>query len=112
MAKKFDSGLTPDAIFASSDFFAAAAIKEAAKRGYNVPNDIAVVGFNNSSISQITSPTITTVSQPSYKLGYYACDMLHNMISNPDLKIKNHILSTEFVIRESTRLKLSKNGPV
>lgn len=112
VAKKFDSGLMPDAIFASSDFFAAAAIKEAAKRGYNVPNDIAVVGFNNSSISQITSPTITTVSQPSYKLGYYACDMLHNMISNPDLKIKNHILSTEFVIRESTRLKLSKNGPV
>lgn len=110
IAKKLDSGFMPDAIFAASDIFAAAAIKEAMKRGCQIPKDIAVVGFSNSLISMMTSPTITTVSQPSYKLGRCACDMLHNIITNPDLKIDNHILKTEFVIRESTRLKLSKNN--
>lgn len=108
MSKKFDSGFMPDAIFTASDIFAAAAIKEAMRRGYKIPKDIAVVGFNNSSISLMTSPTITTVSQPSHKLGRCACDMLHNIITNPNLEIGNHILKTEFVIRESTRLKLSK----
>lgn len=109
ISKKFDSGIIPDAIFAASDIFAAAAIKEIMRRGYKVPNDIAVVGFNNSSISMMTTPTITTVSQPSYKMGHCACDVLHNIIANPQLEIGNHILKTEFVIRESTRLKFHKS---
>ncbi len=109
ISKKLDSGIIPDAIFAASDIFAAAAIKEIIRRGYKVPNDIAVVGFNNSSISMMTTPTITTVSQPSYKMGHCACDVLHNRIANPQLEIGNHILKTEFVIRESTMLKLHKS---
>lgn len=109
LSKKFDSGFMPDAVFATSDILAAAAIKEAMRRGYMIPKDIAVVGFNNSSISRMTSPTITTVSQPLYDMGRCACDMLHNITANPQLKIGNHILKTEFVIRESTRLKLHKS---
>ena len=67
-----------------------------------IPEDIIVVGFDNLDISIMTCPTITTVNQPSFQLGYSACELLLDSINHPDMFPKSLILDTELIIRESS----------
>lgn len=93
----------PDAVFAISDVFAAAVINTATKLGLRVPEDLAVVGFDDIDLATQTSPSITTVRQPSFQIGYQACDMLIEMLHAPDAVAGRKImLDTELIIREST----------
>lgn len=108
--KMLDSRILPNAIFAVSDILAAAAIKAVTQSGLDVPEDISVVGFDNSPISVMTSPSITTVSQPAYQLGFCACDMVHDIFSNNSLDSRSIMLNTEFIIRESTQLQLKRKN--
>ena len=107
--KMLDAKILPNAIFAVSDILAAAAVKAVKQSDLLVPEDISVVGFDNSPISIMTSPSITTVSQPAYQLGFCACDMIHDIVLNSYLDSKTIMLNTEFIIRESTQLQLRKN---
>lgn len=93
----------PDAIFAISDIFAAAAIKAAAAADLRVPQDVIVVGFDNINVSITTTPSITTVSQPRYQLGYTAFELLLNEVMNPGAPKQQIFLDTELIIRESTK---------
>ena len=100
-----NSSNPPDAFFCISDVLAAAAIKASLERGYKIPSDIAVVGFDNIIISQIMNPTITTVHQPTSQIGSIALEMLVKLI-NKDCDFLNTIhLNTELIIRESTTEK-------
>jgi DNA-binding LacI/PurR family transcriptional regulator len=92
----------PDAFFAISDVYAAAIIKAATRLGLNVPKDISVVGFDNTEISIMTEPSITTVNQPRFQLGSFACDLLIDKIIDPTLPNKHMILDTELIVRDST----------
>jgi LacI family transcriptional regulator len=58
----------PDGIFTSNDTSAVAAIVELEKAGLNIPDDIAVVGFNNEPISQVIKPNLTTVDYPAREM--------------------------------------------
>jgi len=91
-----------DAVFACSDIFAAAAIEAAKQVGKKVPAEIAVIGFDNIDLTLMISPTITTISQPSFEIGYQSCDILIESIGKPYLDPKNVTLFTDFIIREST----------
>ncbi|PAV30784.1 LacI family transcriptional regulator [Virgibacillus profundi] len=89
----------PTAVFAVSDTLAIGALK-ALKAESELPNPIAVVGFDNISFSNMTYPTLTTISQPMYKMGYLAVDMLMN--SMKDEKVESIVLDHELIIRDST----------
>ena len=91
-----------DAVFASSDIFAAAAIEAAKRVGKKIPEDIAVIGFDNIDLTIMVSPSITTIAQPSFEIGYHSCDILIESIGKPQLEPKNITLFTDFIIREST----------
>lgn len=93
----------PDAIFASSDVLAAATINAAHTLGIRVPEDLSVIGFDNVITSQIAQPAITTIAQPCFQMGQQACSILVDKIANPELHDRQILLSTELVIRESTR---------
>jgi LacI family repressor for deo operon, udp, cdd, tsx, nupC, and nupG len=101
----FESGKRPDAFFCVSDVFAAAVIKVGMRLGFSIPKDIAVIGFDNVDISCMMSPTITTVSQPQFQLGFSSCELLIECINNPDIPAHNIILATELLVRESTTMK-------
>ena len=92
----------PDAIFAVSDVIAAAVIKVARRLGIKVPQDLGVIGFDNTEISQMMEPSITTINQPRYELGAYACDLLLEQIKNPKAPARQLLLNTELIAREST----------
>ena len=91
----------PDAIFAVSDVFAVAAVKAAKRLGLNVPEDIGVVGFDNTNISIISEPSLTTVKQPQFQLGFLACEMLLEKINNQNTPPKQIMLDVEIIVRES-----------
>ncbi|GAA0484968.1 LacI family DNA-binding transcriptional regulator [Salinibacillus aidingensis] len=100
MRKLLQTDEKPTAVFSVSDTLAIGALKEINAHELNVPEDIALVGFDKISFSNMTNPTLTTVSQPMYKMGCTAADMLIKKIHNKD--VESVILDHELVIREST----------
>lgn len=93
----------PDAFFACSDVFAAAAINAAQSLGIRVPEDLSVIGVDNVETSRMTFPPITTIAQPGFQMGQQACSILVEKIGNPELPPRHILLSTELIIRGSTR---------
>lgn len=97
------SSSRPDSIFAASDVFAVAAVKAADYYGIRVPEELAVVGFDNVLLSTISSPSITTVSQPRFQMGYTAGELLYESITATGPCPPKHIvLDTELIIRDSS----------
>jgi len=91
----------PTAIFCVSDSCAAGVIKTLVKNNIKVPSEISVMGFDNTQLSQICTPTITTVKQPQYEIGYQAMELLLDKMNNINLENKNIILDYSIVERES-----------
>ncbi len=91
----------PTAIFAFSDFIAIQIMKNLNKRGYRIPQDISIIGFDDT-LADLTIPSLTTVSQPFYEMGAKAAEILIERIKNPNLPIQHIKLPTKLVIREST----------
>lgn len=97
----------PDGFFAVNDLTAAATMKIIMNMGYNVPDDIAVIGFTSGMISDITNPTLTSVEQHGYLVGKEAVRLLIDRLGKGlDLPFQTKIIKTELVIKGSTlRLK-------
>lgn len=93
----------PDALFTTSDVLAAAVINAAHSLGLRVPEDVSVIGFDNVETSRMTLPAITTIAQPTHQLGQQACSILLDRIHNPEFPHRQILLSTEMVIRGSTK---------
>ncbi len=90
----------PDAFFAANDEMAIGCIKALQQNGYNVPEDVAVIGFDDIQIGQYITPKLTTIKRPMYDLGVLAAHTLYGMI-NGNIESKKMMLTTELVIRES-----------
>jgi LacI family transcriptional regulator len=91
----------PTAIFASNDVMAMGVMDAVRNRGFRVPDDISVVGFDDIPQASVVRPGLTTVSQPLEKMGRVATQMLLDLFRNKE-KTDNRIeLPTELVIRES-----------
>lgn len=97
------------AVFACNDLMAYGVYKTAKKLKLSVPDDISIIGFDDISLSQIVTPTLTTVSQPIYEMGYEAAKMLISLIEDKKLKRKIKKLSTNLVVRESTAKKSNRS---
>jgi LacI family repressor for deo operon, udp, cdd, tsx, nupC, and nupG len=90
----------PSAVFAVSDTLAIGALKEINLNGLKVPQDISLIGFDKIAFSNMTFPTLTTVAQPMYQIGFTAASMLINIIHGKI--VESMVLDHELVIREST----------
>jgi LacI family transcriptional regulator len=91
----------PDAIACGNDQMAIGAIRELHTAGFRVPEDIAVVGFDDMHLGALLTPPLTTVHQPMRGLGERACSMLLERIADPALPHRAERLPTTLVIRES-----------
>jgi LacI family transcriptional regulator len=99
-----DEGLSFDAVFCGNDLIAISVIKALKNNGYNIPADIAVVGFDDIYMASVVEPGLTTVKQPIYEMGYKAVELLIEVLEKPEKGIeqKKIILDTELIIRSST----------
>ena len=93
----------PDAIFATADVFAVAAINAAKKLGFRVPEDISVIGFDNVEAALMCDPQLTTVEQPAEEIGYQSCEILIENLQGSDTQPKHIKLETELIVRQSTK---------
>jgi DNA-binding LacI/PurR family transcriptional regulator len=91
-----------DAVFAASDLMAAAAIGVLHQAGRRIPEDIAVVGFDDSPTALSTRPQLSTIRQPIEQIGHEAISMLVREMQEPGRAPDQLVLATELVVREST----------
>ncbi|MDR3013197.1 MAG: GGDEF domain-containing protein [Chitinispirillales bacterium] len=88
-----------EALAAANDEMALSAMEELQKRGYKIPQDIAVVGFDNVESAHYSSPSLTTVAQPIYEQAYNAVQLAFRLIGGRGAH--NIALPTTMVLRES-----------
>jgi DNA-binding LacI/PurR family transcriptional regulator len=102
MERLLDNHPDVDAVFVASDLMAVAAIKVLAKANRRIPEDVAVVGFDDSAAAKLSSPALSSVRQPIETMGHEAVDILVHHMSKPSAEPQHIVFGPELVIREST----------
>jgi DNA-binding LacI/PurR family transcriptional regulator len=107
-------GAPPTAVFARNDFTAIGAMCAARDAGLSLPEDLAVVGFDNVPLAAYTSPPLTTVDQPTAEQGRRAARLLLERLgSDAPLERREVCLDCHLIIRQSTqRAGKSQQGRV
>lgn len=93
---------SPTAIFTIADSMAVGVIRGIEDLGKKVGKDVDVIGFDNTFVSKIYHPTLTTISQPRFEMGERAAKLLLNKIQDIHASKEYVTLAHELVIREST----------
>jgi DNA-binding LacI/PurR family transcriptional regulator len=93
-------GSPVDAVFAASDLMAAGALRALRTAGRRVPEDVAVVGFEDSAVARYAQPPLTTVRQPIEEMGRQATRLLLARVAG-EASGMHLILDTELVVRSS-----------
>jgi LacI family transcriptional regulator len=91
----------PDALVCANDELAVATMKALQHAGIRIPDDIAIVGWDDVMTARYVSPSLTTVRQPLYELGRAAATRLHERIAGAPTAPEPLILPTELVLRTS-----------
>ena len=100
----------PEAIFAGSDYLSLGVFAAADEMGIRIPEDIALVGFDDTEFSANPRIGLTTVSQQKYEMGKLGVQILIDFIEGEAKDYVNRIvLKPRLIIRESCGCKLSKN---
>lgn len=102
--KLLDLPMPPDGIFAVNDPVAIVAKEVIELRGFNIPQDISLVGFTNEPVGKHMKPSLTTVAQPSYEIGQVAMELFMEQINFPhNFKPRKKVLKTKLIVRDSSR---------
>jgi DNA-binding LacI/PurR family transcriptional regulator len=91
-----------DGVFAANDVMAAAAMTVFQDAGRLVPDDVAIVGFDDSVVAQMTRPRLSSVRQPVDTMGREMAHVLVALITDPDRTPRHVKFATNLVIRESS----------
>jgi LacI family transcriptional regulator len=91
----------PDAVFAASDTMALSAMRAITEAGRRIPQDIAVVGYDDLPSGQTAVPPLTTIRQPIQRIGALAAATLIDIINQPQEPTRRIVLPSELVIRQS-----------
>ncbi|MFY4776325.1 LacI family DNA-binding transcriptional regulator [Metabacillus sp. RGM 3146] len=91
----------PTAIFAANDEMAFGAIKAIKSKGYSVPEDFSVIGFDDIKFASIFEPPLTTIAQPAFDIGFNAMELLMKLINQENIEKSLFILNEQLVIRDS-----------
>lgn len=98
----------PHAVFASNDAMAVGVYQALYQRGLRVPDDVAVVGYDDIQLAQYLMPPLTTIHQPKDSLGELAVDALLHRLQEPESEPQVLVLTPELVVRQSVGSLISK----
>jgi len=101
MAKLLQRAPHPTAVFVASDTVALGALQAIRTCGLRVPEDIALVGFDDVPFAEMVDPPLTTIRLPAYGLGWGAADLLIRAINREDIKQPTVLLESELIVRQS-----------
>ena len=103
MQKILESNDLPTAVFAASDAIAFGAMRAIQEKGLIIPDDMSIIGFNDSEMSSYTTPALTTISAPAYDMGQHGANLIYaatNLNIGTPLKAK---IPCQLVKRESCK---------
>lgn len=102
--KLIQNGIIFDGIFADNDQMAIGAIKALKESGFQIPQKIKVAGFDNTFVSSIVKPALTTINVPKYRMGVEAMEILCQAIDGTEQMQPRHSfeLPINLLVREST----------
>lgn len=93
----------PTAVFAASDAIAFGAMRAIQEKGLSIPDDISIIGFNNTEMSSYITPALTTISAPAYDMGQHGANLIYaatNLNIATPLKAK---IPCQLIKRESCK---------
>jgi LacI family transcriptional regulator len=95
----------PDGLFITNDFSAAVCMQVLKDNGVHIPQDIAVVGFNNDAIGKLIEPNLTTINYPGEYMGEVAARNLIDQLKGVDGSPETNtiIIHSDLVIRQSSQ---------
>ena len=96
----------PTALFTGNCELTSGVLRAVHELNLNVPNDIALAGFDDMQWNVIVQPGITAVAQPTYELGRTAANLLMERIENPTLPIREVVLKSKLVVRKSSEFSV------
>lgn len=92
----------PDAIFAANDLVALGALQALTLAGLRVPDDMAIVGYDDIDFAASAAIPLSSVRQPAQELGHTAAGLLLDAIDAPEATTRHVVLEPELVVRQST----------
>ncbi len=105
MKEALANNLSFDALFAANDQSAIGALKALNEAGIKVPDQVAIIGFDNCFPGTLVEPSISTYNVPKYKMGYKAFELLLARMKDFEAPIKNIVLEANFIERKSTNIR-------
>lgn len=99
----------PTAIVAANDHMAYGALLAIQDSGLRVPQDIAIVGYDDDEIAQVSNPTITTVKMPLFRMGQIAAENLLGQVNKEEQLPEEQLIKGELIVRQSCGSPGGKN---
>ncbi len=91
----------PTAVICVNDFTAIGAIKSATEHGLRIPEDVSIIGYDDTPLSMAVIPELTTISQNTYDLGRLSVEILHKLIAGEKVKKRTELMP-RLIVRGST----------
>lgn len=98
-----ESKIKFDSIIYSNDIMAFGGMKVLIRKGYKIPYDVSIIGFDNIQISELIEPELTTIAQPIYEVGEKSCRMLIDLIDGVEVFPKQIYFKPQLLVRGTTR---------
>ena len=92
----------PSAVFVASDVVATGALLAVKRAGLRIPDDLAIVGFDDIPMAEFLDPPLTTIRLPAYGLGWAASERLVRIIRGEGLDQSGIFLDSQLIVRESS----------
>ena len=107
--KMLDLAEPPDALFTVNSLIAEGALQAIRERNLSIPDDIALVSFDETTWSSLVQPAITLIAQPTYEIGKTAAELLIQRIADPGRPTRQVILKGQLLVRGSSSPRLGSN---
>ncbi|MCS6859211.1 MAG: LacI family transcriptional regulator [Abditibacteriales bacterium] len=104
------SSQRPTAVFAANDLCAEGALRALRERGLRVPEDMAVVGYDDTWFATMTQPPLTSVHMPLYEMSQRATQMLIAQVEGNDVAVRQPVLPVSLTVRESCGAQSARGG--
>ncbi len=104
-----DTGEPFTAILVGTDNMALGALRALRERGLRIPDDVSIVGFDNTEFSMYLEPPLTTIDFKFAKQDEMVVRYLVDLISNPDTELHQRVLTPDFIVRESARAPVDRS---
>src|SRR5438067_13447071 len=97
-----DATQPPDAFFTTNSLLAAGVLQAIRERNLTIPDDIALVTFDETTWASLVQPAITLIAQPTYGIGKTAAELLLQRIADPHRPTRQVILKGQLLVRGSS----------